>query len=143
MFDDVFDSEYPRDAKIYNFDYILFLRVEDYILKFQICMLDSFSMAMSEDIEHLKHYMGGPFLTYVTLSFEHWGQTLTVAEFHDNEELVAVFEEFVDFIDVGMIDFFEPIDLILKKLSFLGPEFVFIDNVHWPDKFCLSVNDFS
>lgn len=139
LFDDIFNSEDFGDTEINNFDDILFFAVEDNVLEFEVWVDDAFTVAMTEDIENLLHDVCGSFLRDWGLVFDDGGKGLAKTEFHDNKIPMAVFKEFVDFIEKGMINLFQLIDLLFQSLPLNGPDLILIDHVDRPDEFGLEM----
>jgi hypothetical protein len=114
---DIFDPKDPGDAKISNFNNILLLRVEDNILQLEIRMINAPAMTMPQHIKNLPHNLRSPPLLHILLPIDHFGKTLPIAQLHNDIEPMGVLEQFVDFVDVGMVDLFEFVDLVLEEYT--------------------------
>lgn len=142
MLNDVVNSENFGNAKIHNFDNVLFDAIENNVLKFEVSVNDTFSVTMTEQVEELMHDIGGSFFADCCLPFKHGGKRLSIAQFHDDEISMVVFEQLVDFVGVGMIDEFEFIDLLFKGLPFFRPHLELIDDVNRADEFGFHMDGF-
>jgi hypothetical protein len=56
---------------------------------------------------------------------------------------VTILEKLINFIDKGVINLFEFIDLLFESFSFIGPHLVLIDDIDRTDEFGLDVNGFA
>ena len=143
LFDDIFDSENSGDAEVNNFDNILFFAVEDDILEFEVWVENASSMAMGQDVKDLVHDVSGSGLRDWGLLFNNGGKRLPKTEFHNNKVAVTVLEKLINFIDKGVINLFEFIDLLFEGFSFIGAHLVLIDDIDRTDEFGLDVNGFA
>ena len=140
---DIFDPKDPGDAKIGNFNNILLLRVEDNILQLKIGMINAPAMTMAQHIKNLPHNLGRPPLLHILLPINHLRQTLPIAQLHHNIKPMGVLEQFVDFVDVGMVDLFEFVDLVLEEDTLGWSHFVLVDDVDGTDEFGGQVDGFA
>lgn len=140
LFDDIFDSENFGDAEVNNFDNILFFAVEDDILEFEVWVENASSMAMGQDIKDLMHDVSGSGLRDWGFLFNNGGKRLPRTKFHNNKVSVTVLEKLINFIDKGVINLFEFIDLLFESFSFIGAHLVLVNDIDRTDEFGLDVN---
>lgn len=130
---DVLDPEHLRNAEIRDLDDVLLLRVEHHVLQIQVPVDDASSVAVAHHIQQLIHDCGSPPLTYLLLPLEYGGQTVSIAELHDDEEPVAVFEQLVNLVDIGVVHMLQLAYLLFQQLSFRRADFILVHDIDSPD----------
>jgi len=56
---------------------------------------------------------------------------------------MTVFIKLINFVNIGMIDLFEFIDLIFQQLSLIGSYFIFVNDIDRSNKFGFFMYSFS